>query len=162
VYKGLRHVHIEALRIAEKDINAGRMLSMMGADDLEVHTFSQSRTSFKSDDFCSRKYRYICIRPFLSCVKWDLITSHTPVRKYCLICFTVSLTKCLDFRMRLRQSNFSPNQMSMLQLRLDLLDSFLRGRGGDISLFFKPGRLVIVDLSDPFIDCEAHLHFCSY
>jgi hypothetical protein len=52
--------------------------------------------------------------------------------------------------------------MAMLQLRLDLLDSFLRGRGGDISFFFKPGRLVIVDLSDPFVDCEEHLHFCSY
>ena len=42
VYKGLKHVHVEALRIAEKDINAGRMLSMMGMDDIEVHTFSQS------------------------------------------------------------------------------------------------------------------------
>jgi hypothetical protein len=40
----------------------------------------------------------------------------------------------------------------MLQLRLDLLDSFLRGKGGDVSSFFKPGRLVIIDLSDPFVD----------
>jgi hypothetical protein len=42
--------------------------------------------------------------------------------------------------------------MAMLQLRLDLLDSFLQGNGGDVSFFFKPGRLVIIDLSDPFVD----------
>jgi hypothetical protein len=42
----------------------------------------------------------------------------------------------------------------MLQLRLDLLDSFLKGDGEDITHFFRPGRLVIVDLSDPFVNCE--------
>jgi hypothetical protein len=68
----------------------------------------------------------------------------------------------LDFRKRLSDSEFNQKQMAMLQLRLDLLDSFLRGRGGDISSFFKPGRLVIVDLSDPFVDCEAYPDFCSY
>jgi hypothetical protein len=40
VYKGLRYVQVEALRIAEEDINAARMLSMMGADDIEVQMFS--------------------------------------------------------------------------------------------------------------------------
>jgi hypothetical protein len=40
VYKGLKYVHVEALRIAEEDINAARMLSMMGADDLEVEMSS--------------------------------------------------------------------------------------------------------------------------
>ena len=78
----------------------------------------------------------------------------------CLLCGVAD--ECLDFRMRLSNSDFNPTQMAMLQLRLDLLDSFLRGRGGDISFFFKPGRLVIVDLSDPFVDCEGYLHFCSY
>jgi len=43
----------------------------------------------------------------------------------------------------------------MLQLRLDLLDSFLQGKGGDVSSFFKPGRLVIIDLSDPFVNGES-------
>jgi hypothetical protein len=42
----------------------------------------------------------------------------------------------------------------MLQLRLDLLDSFLKGQDADMSSYFKPGRLVIIDLSDPFVDGE--------
>ena len=42
----------------------------------------------------------------------------------------------------------------MLQQRLSLLNSFLKGDGGDISSFFKEGRLVVVDLSDPFVDGE--------
>jgi hypothetical protein len=58
------------------------------------------------------------------------------------------------FRERLSSSEFNQSQMAMLQLRLDLLDSFLQGTGGDVSFFFKPGRLVIIDLSDPFIDGE--------
>lgn len=36
VYEQLKHIRVESLRIAEKDLNAARMLSMMGADDLEV------------------------------------------------------------------------------------------------------------------------------
>jgi hypothetical protein len=61
------------------------------------------------------------------------------------------------FRERLSDSEFNQKQMAMLQLRLDLLDSFLRGTGGDVSFFFHPGRLVIVDLSDPFVDGERSL-----
>jgi len=36
VYSGLKYVHVEPLRIMEGDLNASRMLSMMGAESLEV------------------------------------------------------------------------------------------------------------------------------
>jgi len=36
VYSSLRFVRVEPLRVAEEDLNAARMLSMMGADNLEV------------------------------------------------------------------------------------------------------------------------------
>lgn len=36
VYSSLKYVTVEPLRVAEEDLNAPRMLSMMGADNLEV------------------------------------------------------------------------------------------------------------------------------
>lgn len=76
------------------------------------------------------------------------------------------------FRSRLGQMQFSPQQEIPLNMRLDLLDSFLVERvkqvaqrvpgsgetsdlsGGLDSLknLFRPGQVVITDLSDPFID----------
>ncbi|PVF91522.1 hypothetical protein CPB86DRAFT_802757 [Serendipita vermifera] len=56
------------------------------------------------------------------------------------------------FRKRLDKEEFNKSQLAMLQLRLDLLDSFLKGDGEDITYFFKSGRLVIIDLSDPFVN----------
>jgi hypothetical protein len=59
-----------------------------------------------------------------------------------------------DFRKRLKDPEFSKAQSAMLELRLDLLDSFLQGNGPDVKSFFKSGRLVIIDISDPFVECE--------
>jgi len=49
----------------------------------------------------------------------------------------------------------------MLELRLDLLDSFLKGDGPDVKSFFKPGRLVILDISDPFVECMCKCNACE-
>lgn len=65
------------------------------------------------------------------------------------------------FRERLAASDFNKSQGAMLQLRLDLLHSFLQGTGNDVSSFFKSGRLIIIDLSDPFIDGESILSWCN-
>ncbi|PVF91524.1 hypothetical protein CPB86DRAFT_770568 [Serendipita vermifera] len=116
VYSNLEYVKVEALRISEKDLNASRMLCMMGADNLEqvplyLHTALSILRDMGSDNFSYRA-----------------------------------------FRKRLDGEEFNKSQMAMLQLRLDLLDSFLKGDGEDITHFFKPGRLVIIDLSDPFVD----------
>ena len=43
-------------------------------------------------------------------------------------------------------------QKAMIKLRLDLLDAFLRPEAQDIQSYFCPGRLVLVDLTDPFLD----------
>ncbi|KAG8851922.1 hypothetical protein FRC20_001636 [Serendipita sp. 405] len=56
------------------------------------------------------------------------------------------------FLHQLRQRIFNMSQSSMLQMRLGLLDSFLHGGGQDISSYFGPGKLLIIDLSDRFVD----------
>jgi hypothetical protein len=45
-------------------------------------------------------------------------------------------------------------QKSMLGLRLGLLDSYLTEKNCDITCHFKEGQMVIVDLTDPFLDGE--------
>ena len=62
------------------------------------------------------------------------------------------------FKSRLRNANFNPAQTAMIKLRTDLLDSYLgRGSALDIVSEFAPGKLVIVDLSDPFLSGEIFL-----
>ncbi|KAJ7679430.1 hypothetical protein DFH06DRAFT_511250 [Mycena polygramma] len=53
-------------------------------------------------------------------------------------------------RLDLEQLNFT--QRAMIKLRLDLLDAFLRPGAPDIESYFAPGGLVLVDLTDPFLD----------
>lgn len=60
------------------------------------------------------------------------------------------------FEQLLDQESFAPGQRSMMNMRLNLLRSFLRSnqktKGIDNVFESKPGTLTIVDLSDPFID----------
>ena len=43
-------------------------------------------------------------------------------------------------------------QKAMIKLRIDLLDAFLRPESQDIQSFFSEGEIVLVDLTDPFLD----------
>ena len=45
-------------------------------------------------------------------------------------------------------------QREMLQLRFDVLDTYVKGALVTVSSWFKDGRLVIVDLTDAFVDRE--------
>lgn len=61
------------------------------------------------------------------------------------------------FEQLLDKESFIPGQRSMMNMRLDLLRSFLqpqkkKKKGMDNVFESKPGTLTIVDLSDPFID----------
>jgi hypothetical protein len=40
----------------------------------------------------------------------------------------------------------------MVELRLKLLDAFIRPNAREIESYFTPGGLVLVDLKDPFLD----------
>jgi hypothetical protein len=42
----------------------------------------------------------------------------------------------------------------MIKLRLDLLDAFIRSGAREIESYFTAGGLVLVDLTDPFLDGE--------
>ncbi|KAL0582014.1 hypothetical protein V5O48_000072 [Marasmius crinis-equi] len=56
-------------------------------------------------------------------------------------------------RLEVHKRNFNPNQLSGLEQRLSLLQSFLRdGNPSHNKARFVQGDLTIVDLSDPFID----------
>ena len=61
-------------------------------------------------------------------------------------------------------------QKAMIKLRLDLLDAFLRPETQDIQSYFCAGKMVLVDLTDPFLDGEhniitrwsgPHCSFCT-
>ena len=68
-----------------------------------------------------------------------------------------------QFEYNLEQKGFSKDQKGMLNLRLDLLKSFMdlsiigsgaKAKQSDI-LQTKPGSLTIVDLTDPLIDAAS-------
>lgn len=66
VYKELKYVQVLPLRIAESDLNAARMLSLMGATNLEVCSISWSSMN-SSIDVPLLGYAAISLyRPFYS------------------------------------------------------------------------------------------------
>ncbi|KAJ4993565.1 hypothetical protein SVAN01_01113 [Stagonosporopsis vannaccii] len=65
-----------------------------------------------------------------------------------------SLDGCLDyleFKRRLAQETFDTTQTTMLNMRLNLLESFLDLTDTSPMPNFRPGEVTIIDLSDPFI-----------
>ncbi|KAJ7325437.1 hypothetical protein DFH08DRAFT_752550 [Mycena albidolilacea] len=57
-----------------------------------------------------------------------------------------------EFKRRIALERLSPQQKAMIELRLHLLDAFLRPGARQIESYFTAGGLVIVDLTDPFLD----------
>ncbi|KAJ7854277.1 hypothetical protein B0H14DRAFT_764145 [Mycena olivaceomarginata] len=57
-----------------------------------------------------------------------------------------------EFKRRISLECLNATQQAMIKLRLDLLDGFLRPGAHDIESYFAPGGLVLVDLTDPFLD----------
>jgi hypothetical protein len=58
------------------------------------------------------------------------------------------------FKRHLKGKNFNAAQTSMLQMRLDLLESFLDMDGGAVKPHFQPGEITIMDMSCPFVDAN--------
>lgn len=61
-----------------------------------------------------------------------------------------------EFKRRLNEHNFNPAQRNMLDMRLNILESFLDldGRYPE-KLVFIPGEITIMDMSDPFVDANT-------
>jgi hypothetical protein len=59
------------------------------------------------------------------------------------------------FKMHLEGKDFNAAQNSMLQLRLDLLESFLDMDGGTVEPHFQPGEITIMDMSCPFVNANT-------
>ena len=66
-YATLPHVHVEPLYFSEKDLNADRMLAIMGCDNTEVMSYL-TRTDSRS--LRARLCPCTCIPRFWSSVKW--------------------------------------------------------------------------------------------
>jgi hypothetical protein len=60
----------------------------------------------------------------------------------------------LEFKVRLEDCPFNPAQRDMLQLRLDLLESFLDLDDKGTELRFREGEVTIMDMSCPFVDAN--------
>ncbi|KAF2790806.1 hypothetical protein K505DRAFT_250411 [Melanomma pulvis-pyrius CBS 109.77] len=59
------------------------------------------------------------------------------------------------FKKRIEQCNFNPVQVNMLQLRLNLLESFLDLKNTCSEPSFRPGEITIMDMSCPFVDANT-------
>ncbi|KAJ7753541.1 hypothetical protein B0H16DRAFT_1886945 [Mycena metata] len=64
----------------------------------------------------------------------------------------VDLFSYLEFKRLIGLERLNPMQKAMIKLRLDLLDAFVRPSAADIESYFTTGGLVLVDLTDPFLD----------
>jgi hypothetical protein len=58
----------------------------------------------------------------------------------------------MAFKATLKQQRFNPVQVNMLQMRLNLLESFLDLNNTCAEPQFKPGEVTIMDMSCPFVD----------
>ncbi|KAJ7817960.1 hypothetical protein B0H13DRAFT_1739258 [Mycena leptocephala] len=58
----------------------------------------------------------------------------------------------LEFKRRLALERLNPMQKAMIKLRMDLLDAFIHPGARGINSYFTAGGLVLVDLTDPFLD----------
>ncbi|KAJ7854935.1 hypothetical protein B0H14DRAFT_2353441, partial [Mycena olivaceomarginata] len=58
----------------------------------------------------------------------------------------------LEFKRRIGLEHLNPTQKAMIKLRMDLLDGFIRSDAREVESYFTAGGLVLVDLTDPFLD----------
>ncbi|KAF2685473.1 hypothetical protein K458DRAFT_301216 [Lentithecium fluviatile CBS 122367] len=59
------------------------------------------------------------------------------------------------FKRRVEEQRFNPAQECMLQMRLNLLESFLDMKNSCPPPQFKPGEITIMDMSCPFVDANT-------
>ncbi|KAF7328522.1 p-loop containing nucleoside triphosphate hydrolase protein [Mycena venus] len=57
-----------------------------------------------------------------------------------------------EFKRRIALERLNPMQKAMIKLRMDLLDAFIHPGARGIESYFTAGGLVLVDLTDPFLD----------
>jgi hypothetical protein len=62
------------------------------------------------------------------------------------------LIPLLAFKQKMASTKLDAKQKDMLQLRFDVLDTYVKGAATAVSSWFKDGRLIIVDLTDAFVD----------
>ncbi|KAH7101551.1 P-loop containing nucleoside triphosphate hydrolase protein [Auriculariales sp. MPI-PUGE-AT-0066] len=59
-----------------------------------------------------------------------------------------------EFKLRTKRERFDSTQRIMLAHRLRLLDAFVQSSSRPIRSYFAPGDMVLVDLTDPFLNGE--------
>lgn len=154
-YSSLPNIRVEPLRLAEHDLNATRMLSMMGCDDIDVGQLAWAlRSSFLTlhrKCHSTSTAHFHCSEPL---APTGSPTKVCPVLRHRSPYSSEPNPKYTGFKAELRGTRFNSSQRSMLKLRTDVMDAYLWGNAPDLRSWLKGGRLVIVDLTDPFIDGE--------
>lgn len=128
VYANLPGVKVEALRFASRDISGERLLAMMKVDDRD--------REFSIDLVCCSLIECFC-------------SSEMPL--YMELVMTLlrdmEVFDYDEFRVMLAKQKINGSQKAMLNLRLALLDSCLRGGNANncVSTHFRQGALTIVE-----------------
>ncbi|KIY48600.1 P-loop containing nucleoside triphosphate hydrolase protein, partial [Fistulina hepatica ATCC 64428] len=123
IYGSIPGVTVFPLQLRESHLNAERMKVMMGLENVEALPL----------------YMYQ-VRSIMR----EMVTASGGYFNYSV------------FKQRVAAANFTPIQRQMLGLRFTVLDSYIsNGKqedAPDIESHFAQGALVIVDLTDPFVD----------
>lgn len=125
------------------------MLAIMGCDNLNVRSAGKYIPSISLQRFQTMPLYMHSVLNIIRNMGCDAFrySGMSPLRTS----FS-DLLLCTAFRSRLEAEQLNPMQRSMLNLRLDLLESFLRPTARNIQSYFAPGHMTLVDLTDPFLD----------
>lgn len=129
VYADLPGVKVEPLRFTSADISGERLLAMMKVDDSESKLFNPPTdlSSHKHSDMMTEMPLYMEV--IMNLLRDMEVFSYK------------------RFRAMLARQNLNRSQKAMLDLRLSLLDSCLKGgdEGNSVTKHFKQGALTIVE-----------------
>jgi hypothetical protein len=103
-----------------------------------------------------RRCHFTCIPRCSSSEIWALMRLAIEVGGQADSLISVTDSLGIEFKRRISLECLNATQQAMIKLRLDLLDGFLRPGTHDIESYFAPGGLVLVDLTDPFLDGKWH------
>ena len=93
------------------------------------------------------------------CASWPR-SGKVQLPRWAFDCYKASiLIPLLAFKSNMESTRLDGKQKSMLQLRFDVLDTYVKGAAVAVSSWFGDGRLVIVDLTDPFVDRKHNNQF---
>ena len=151
IYGVLPKVRVQPLQIAERDLDVSRILTLMGADDMEVCLIccfieTYSAKTIPSQHVPLYMHKALSVLRELGPERFSYQGKHFNGTIFRI------LIPLLAFKTKMASTRLDGKQKDMLQLRFDVLDTYVKGATDPVSSWFKDGRLVIIDLTDAFVD----------